>query len=50
MNDCVCLGNFPAYTPDAAQQVFIEGALAASTADYLLLVGHYPIYSVCTHG
>lgn len=34
----------------AAQWDWIESKLAASTADYLIVAGHYPIYSVCEHG
>eukprot|EP00581_Thalassiosira_minuscula_P000803 CAMPEP_0183739988 /NCGR_PEP_ID=MMETSP0737-20130205/58584_1 /TAXON_ID=385413 /ORGANISM="Thalassiosira miniscula, Strain CCMP1093" /LENGTH=386 /DNA_ID=CAMNT_0025974949 /DNA_START=51 /DNA_END=1211 /DNA_ORIENTATION=+ len=29
---------------------WIKGALEESDADYLLVAGHYPIYSACTHG
>lgn len=29
---------------------WIEDALIESDADYLLVAGHYPIYSACTHG
>lgn len=32
------------------QWSWIENQLKASTADYLLVVGHYPVYSVCEHG
>ena len=28
----------------------IESTLAASTADYLIVAGHYPVWSVCEHG
>jgi hypothetical protein len=35
---------------DAAQWDWIEAQMKASTADYLLVVGHYPVYSVCEHG
>ena len=40
-------------TPQAkadAQMQWIEQTLANSTADYLVVAGHYPIYSVCEHG
>jgi hypothetical protein len=33
-----------------AQMQWIEQTLASSTADYLVVAGHYPIYSVCEHG
>ena len=33
-----------------AQWEWLEGAMAASTADYLWVGGHYPVWSVCTHG
>lgn len=29
---------------------WIEAQMKASTADYLLVAGHYPVYSVCSHG
>ena len=29
---------------------WLEDRLAQSTADYLLVAGHYPIFSVCQHG
>jgi hypothetical protein len=29
---------------------WIEHKMNASTADYLLVGGHYPVYSVCSHG
>eukprot|EP00600_Ochromonadales_sp_CCMP1393_P003243 CAMPEP_0174991380 /NCGR_PEP_ID=MMETSP0004_2-20121128/21859_1 /TAXON_ID=420556 /ORGANISM="Ochromonas sp., Strain CCMP1393" /LENGTH=322 /DNA_ID=CAMNT_0016245121 /DNA_START=81 /DNA_END=1049 /DNA_ORIENTATION=- len=29
---------------------WIEEKMSASTADYLLVGGHYPVYSVCDHG
>lgn len=29
---------------------YIESALMTSDADYLLVAGHYPIYSPCSHG
>uniref|UniRef100_A0A7E4VGH8 Tartrate-resistant acid phosphatase type 5 n=1 Tax=Panagrellus redivivus TaxID=6233 RepID=A0A7E4VGH8_PANRE len=32
------------------QWAWIEGELANSTADYLFVAGHYPIYSTCEHG
>ena len=34
----------------ADQWTWIENEMAASTADYLLVVGHFPVYSVCQHG
>lgn len=33
-----------------AQLAWLNATLAASTADYLIVGGHYPIYSVCEHG
>jgi len=34
----------------ATQWEFIEGALNSSTANYLVVVGHYPVYSAGEHG
>jgi len=33
-----------------SQWTFIENALAQSTADFLFVVGHYPVYAPCSHG
>ena len=33
-----------------AQLEWLERTLAASTAQYLVVAGHYPIYSICEHG
>ena len=33
-----------------AQWAWIDATLAASTASYLIVAGHYPILSVCEHG
>ena len=30
--------------------LFIHQVMSESTADYLLVAGHYPVYSVCDHG
>jgi 3',5'-cyclic AMP phosphodiesterase CpdA len=44
------------YTGPADQQAaddqwaWLEGELAKSTADYLIVAGHYPVYSICEHG
>ena len=36
---------------DAAQQwAWIEKSISESTADFLLVGGHYPVYSACEHG
>lgn len=32
------------------QWTWIENTIKASTSDYVLVVGHYPVYSVCEHG
>jgi tartrate-resistant acid phosphatase type 5 len=32
------------------QWQWIESTLAASTADYIIVAGHYPVWSVCEHG
>lgn len=34
----------------AEQWAWLEARMAASTADYLLVGGHFPVYSVCSHG
>jgi len=34
----------------AVQQAWLERSLAQSKAQYLLVGGHYPVYSVCDHG
>jgi len=34
----------------ATQWDWIEEKLAASTAEYVMVAGHYPVYSVCQHG
>lgn len=33
-----------------AQWTWLESKLAASTADFLFVGGHYPVWSVCQHG
>jgi len=33
-----------------AQVAWLNRTLMSSTADYLILAGHYPVYSVCEHG
>ena len=33
-----------------AQMEWLEHTLATSTAQYLVVAGHYPIYSICEHG
>lgn len=38
------------FPPDSDQLKWLETTLSASTADYLWVAGHYPIYSICTHG
>ena len=41
----------PADVPTAeAQWHWLTKTLAASTADYLWVAGHYPVYSACRHG
>merc|ERR1712176_1316423 len=32
------------------QWAWVESSLKKSTADYLLVGGHFPIYSTCMHG
>ena len=32
------------------QMQWLEATLAASTADYLIVAGHYPVWSICEHG
>lgn len=44
-------GPEPAFMQQAATTLgWIEDALEASDADYLLVAGHYPIYSACSYG
>eukprot|EP01038_Epipyxis_sp_PR26KG_P004507 gene4507-6369_t len=43
-------GIFPSNVADIAQHRWIEESLANSTADYIIVGGHYPVYSVCDHG
>lgn len=38
------------YEAASTQLQWMEDVLAASTADYLFVGGHYPIFSICTHG
>jgi hypothetical protein len=33
-----------------AQLAWLSDTLAKSTADYLIVSGHYPVYSICEHG
>jgi len=33
-----------------AQLVWLDQTLAASTADFLIVAGHYPVHSICEHG
>jgi tartrate-resistant acid phosphatase type 5 len=33
-----------------AQLQWIKATIAASTADYLVVAGHYPVWSICEHG
>ena len=41
----------PAHVPTAeAQWNWLTKTLAASTADYIWVGGHYPVYSACRHG
>ena len=41
----------PASTPAADEQwAWLNRTLANSTADYLIVTGHYPILSICEHG
>lgn len=41
----------PEHVPTAeAQWHWLTKTLAASTADYLWVAGHYPVYSACRHG
>ena len=36
---------------DAAEQwTWIEEQMSTSKADYLLVAGHFPVYSICEHG
>ena len=36
--------------PAAAQWAWIKSTLAASKADWLIVTGHYPVYSIAEHG
>jgi tartrate-resistant acid phosphatase type 5 len=33
-----------------AQWDWLEGVLRVSSADFIIVAGHYPVYSVCNHG
>jgi len=48
--DTVVYADYPNTDQAAQQRTWIEATLAASTADWLLVVGHYPVYSVAEHG
>ena len=37
-------------TQSEAEWAWIEKTLSESTADYLIVGGHYPVWSVCDHG
>jgi hypothetical protein len=41
---------YPSTVADLTQQVWLEEALSTSTATYIIVAGHYPVYSVCEHG
>ena len=44
-------GPLPADAPTAEEQwAWLESKMKASTADYLWVGGHYPVWSGCTHG
>ena len=48
---CYGIWNDPAHDAQcAAQLAWLQAQLAASTAEYLFLAGHYPAYSPCAHG
>jgi len=48
--DTVVYADYPD-TPDAkTQRAWIQTTLAASKADWLFVVGHYPVYSIAEHG
>lgn len=42
--------SLPLKDPTSPQWQWLEQQLASSTADYILVGGHFPIYSVCEHG
>ena len=44
------LNGEPARARSAAHWRWLSETLAASTADYLVVAGHYPVWSVCSHG
>lgn len=45
------VGNaYPQNNVDPVQYNFIVDALKQSKADYILVGGHYPVYSICEHG
>jgi tartrate-resistant acid phosphatase type 5 len=41
---------FRAKSAASEQWTWIEAQLASSTADHIIVAGHYPVYSVCQHG
>lgn len=49
-DDLGVLHPHPMQAYNAEQMRFLEQTLAASTADYLWVGGHYPMYSQCQHG
>lgn len=42
--------DYPGDPKDPEQHLWIEQALKYSTADYIILGSHYPVYSACEHG
>ncbi len=53
LDTTLCYGIWSDPTHDAmcaAQLAWLEAGLAASTAPFLLVAGHYPIFSPCAHG
>ena len=41
---------YPAEVADGVQHAWIENQLSSSTADHIIVAGHYSVYSSCSHG
>jgi len=48
--DTVIYADYPDTDDAKTQRAWIENTLATSKADWLVVVGHYPVYSIAEHG